>query len=161
MEKVLIDVAEMKAFLIERKKKSLLHESQSTGQIKAIMTAHIQWIDSLLIYFSSKREKEDMDKLELHLEEATPIEDSEMGHLAQELVKLVPHVKEGHKHKIAGVVGKQAETIYSKMWTLREKGILPKHIVPMQQKNKDTKQMELYIAYKTPEQLAKIRSKVK
>lgn len=160
-----VDGKALKTFLIERKSKALEHEKHSTGTVRAVMTAHIQWIDALLIFLNSDKGRDDMEKLNLTLEAAVPVAELKQkakvsSELTKQLVEFAGQVPLGAARKIGGVTGKKATVIASKIYALRENGVLPPHIMPLTEKN-EKRETEVYIAHLTADELAARKTKIK
>lgn len=155
----------LKAYLIERKTKALEHERSSVGTVRAVMTAQIQWIDAVLIFLNSNKQGADMEKLELRLEAAVPVAELKQkakvsSELTKQLVEFAGQVPLGAARKIGGVTGKKATVIASKIYALRENGVLPPEILPLTEKN-EKRETEVYIAHLTAEELAQRKTKIK
>ncbi len=173
MENGLDVVQSLKVYLIERKGKALEHEKHSTGTVRTVMTAHIQWIDALLIFLNSNKGREDMDKLELRLEAAVPVAELKQkarvsGELTKILVEFAGKIPLGAACKIGGAMGKRATVIASKIYALRENGVLPPHILPLTEKadyelpsGKVVRETFVYMAHLTAEELAIRKTKIK
>lgn len=166
----LIDPKPLRTFLIDRKMKALDAEKRSNGMLKVSLGAQIQVIDALLIYLASQMEEKDMGELKLRL--GNPIPTTELKKKVREgeelrtfLIEASKKVSEGDARPIDDLGDLKAASLASKMWAMREKGILPAHIVPLLQTEtvvdektkKESRITRFYIAHKTPEELAKMR----
>ncbi len=165
MESELEAIRALKGYLIDRKTKALEHERHAVGTVRAVMTAQIQWIDALLIFLNSNKGREDMEKLELRLEAAVPVAQLKQkakvsSELTKQLVEFAGMVPLGAARKIIGVVGKRATVIASKIYALRENGVLPPHIMPLTEKN-EKRETEVYMAHLTADDLAARKTKIK
>lgn len=157
----LIDGKALKALLIELKTKALENERRSTGFTKAVMTAQIQTFDALLIYLNSNMTEENTMALKLTLDE-TPIplkkikaESGQNPELAEALIEIAQKVPEGMSIPLNNLGDLKMTSVASKMWALRERGVLPEKIVPVQQGGK------LYVACLTPEEVERRRRTTK
>ncbi len=165
MESEVMTVQALKGYLIDRKGKALEHEKQSSGTVRSVMTAQIQWIDALLMFLNSNKGRDDMEKLELRLEAAVPVAELKQkakvsSELTKQLVEFAGQIPLGAARKIGGVTGKKAAVIASKIYALRENGVLPPHIMPLTEKN-EKREVEVYMAHLTAEDLANRKTKIK
>ncbi len=150
-----VDGKQLKALLIDLKTKALDNERRSTGFTKAVMTAQIQALDAILIFLNSNMTEENMTALKLTLD-TTPVpikqlkrDSGQNPELSEALVQIAEKVPEGTAVPLNNLGDLKMTSVASKMWALRERGVLPEKIVPLQQHGK------LYIACLTPEELAR------
>lgn len=157
MENKLIDPKPLKALLVAIKQKALDNERRSAGLTAAVMGAEVRIVDAMLIFINSAMEEKDMTALKLTLE-STPVpirqvkaESEQNAELTDALIELSKQVPEGHALPLNNLGNLKAASVASKIWALRASKKLPEGIVPLLQKGR------LYIAHKTPDQVAKMR----
>ncbi len=165
MENGLEVIQSLKGYLIDRKTKALEHEKHAVGIVRSVMTAQVQWIDAFLIFLNSNKGREDMEKLELRLGAAVPTAILKQkarvsSELTKQLVEFAGQIPIGTACKIAGVTGKRATVVASKIYALRENGVLPAYILPLTEKN-EKREVEVYMAHLTAEELATRKTKIK
>ncbi len=158
----LIDAKILKQFCIDYKTKALEKEKRLSGTAKERLEAQIQTIEAFLMVLLTEMREDDMAALKFRLDEA-PVPTSQLrarsvenDELATFLIESAPKVPKGMSQKIE-TGGLDADKVASKMWALRDQGVLPAHITPKLKTDPKTKERHVYIAHRTEAELAGMR----
>jgi len=157
------DLIPLREFLFAQKTRALDGEKRSKGRLHERFADQIQILDSILIFITSAMEEHDMAGLKLRLE-STPIPTGELKkksrdgeELRQAIIEFAKQVPKGFSQRVLGLDGIKPDSLASKIWAMRERGVLPAHIVPLVQTNKETREKEFYITHKTPDEMARMK----
>ncbi len=162
MNNGLIDSKALKEFCIQYKMQALEKEKRVTGTSKDMLAVQIQTIEAFLMVLLTEMRESDMTALKFRLDEA-PVPTSQLrarsvetDELATFLIEVAPKVPKGMSQKIE-TGGIDADKVASKMWALRDQGVLPMHITPKLKTDPKTKERHVYIAHRTEQELASMR----
>ncbi len=162
MNNELIDPKPLKEFLIAYKMTALEKERRVTGISREMLGVQVKTVEAFLIVLLTNMEEKDMAALKFRLDEA-PVPTSQLrarsiesDELTVFLIEVAPKVPKGMSQRIE-TGGLDAEKVASKMWALRDQGVLPMHITPKLKTDPKTKERQVYIAHRTEQELAGMR----